>query len=154
MKKDTIRVFCGHLESTKLQGHDKPDRLRERLLKNDINVTGVKSIAKKLKSAYLIRAKQADSIRKVEEHTRFPIIFCGDFNDLPSSYTYNTIKGGKLDAYCEAGNGFTSTFKGMLPTMRIDFIFSDTSIIPYRYRSPRVKYSDHYPIIVDLYFKK
>jgi Metal-dependent hydrolase len=152
--KDTIRVFCGHLESNKLSSKEKPDRLKERIFHKDIDAHGVKSIASKLRKAYLIRAKQVDSIRAIADATPYRRIFCGDFNDLPASYAYSQIKGTMADSYTEAGRGIRSTYQGLLPTMRIDYIFADKPMIAYKYRSPRIKYSDHYPVIVDLYFEE
>lgn len=150
---DTLRVFCCHLESTKLKEADKPYKLRKRIIENDIDFKEIKSIVRNLRKAYLKRAKQVDSISNVASKTRFPIIFCGDFNDIPASYTYSKLRGSLYDSYVEAGNGLKPTYRGLLPTMRIDYIFSDKQIIPYKYSSPRIKYSDHYPIIVDFYIK-
>jgi len=152
--RDTVRVFCSHLESAKLSAVDNPDNLGGRIVRNDVSMKNVKSIARKLRRAYIKRANQVDTIKKVVSRTTHPIIFCGDFNDLPGSYTYNTVKGKLVDSFCEAGHGFTSTYKGLLPTMRIDFIFSDKKIVPYKYRSPKIKFSDHYPVIVDFYIAK
>lgn len=152
--KDTIRVFCCHLESTKLKDEDKPYKLRKRIVTNDVGLKEIKGIARNLRKAYLKRARQVDSIRRVTDKTHYPMIFCGDFNDIPASYTYSKLKGKLKDSYVEAGNGLKPTYRGLLPTMRIDYIFSSKQIVPYKYRSPRVKYSDHYPIIVDFYIDK
>lgn len=151
---DTLRVFCSHLESVKLKENDKLPNLGERIVKKDLNISNIKSIARKLRRAYIKRAYQVDTIKQIIGRTSHPIIFCGDFNDLPNSYTYNTIKGDMNDAFTKVGHGFASTYKGLLPTMRIDFIFSDKRIIPYKYSSPKVKYSDHYPVIADFYLEK
>jgi endonuclease/exonuclease/phosphatase family metal-dependent hydrolase len=152
--KDTIRVFCSHLESVKLKETDKPHNLGARIAKNNLSISNIKSIARKLRRAYIKRAYQVDTIKQIIERTTHPIIFCGDFNDLPNSYTYNTIKGNMNDAFTEVGHGFAATYKGLLPTMRIDFIFSDKRIVPYKYSSPRIKFSDHYPVIADFYMER
>ncbi len=151
---DTIRVFCSHLESIKLKKDDKPHKLGERIARNTLSTNSIKAIARKLRRAYIKRAHQVDTLKQIVESTTHPIIFCGDFNDLPNSYTYNTIKGRMIDSFTQVGHGFASTHSGLLPTMRIDFIFSDNRITAYKYSSPRVKYSDHYPVIVDFYIKK
>lgn len=152
--KDTIRLFSSHLESVKLKQTDNPNNIGDRIANNDIDLPNIKRIARKLRKAYIKRAAQVDTIRKVIDRTKHPIIFCGDFNDLPGSYTYNTVKGDLSDAFTRAGRGFTTTYKGLLPTMRIDFVFSDPKITPYRYRSPKSSYSDHYPVIVDFYISR
>ena len=154
VNKDTIRIFCNHLESVKLKEADKPHRWTERIANNDLSADNIKGIVKKLRKAYIIRAEQVDSIKSALDKTPYPTIICGDFNDSPISYTYNTIKGDLSDAFVVAGSGFTQTYQGLLPTIRIDFIFSDKNIQAYRYRSPKVTYSDHFPIVVDFYMNK
>lgn len=152
--KDTIRVFCSHLESVKLKEIDNPQNLRVRITKNDLGISNIKLIVRKLRRAYIKRAYQVDTIKQIVERTTHPIIFCGDFNDLPNSYTYNTVKGNMTDSFTKVGHGFAATYKGLLPTMRIDFIFSDKRIVPYKYSSPRINFSDHYPVIADFYMER
>ncbi len=36
----------------------------------------------------------------------YPEIICGDFNDVPNSFTYFTIKGPRQDAFLEKGAKF------------------------------------------------
>lgn len=152
--KDTIRVFCSHLESVKLKKDDHPLNLGNKITKSELSISNAKQVVIKLRRAYIKRASQVDTIKQIIKRTKHPIIFCGDFNDLPNSYTYNTIKGDMNDAFTEVGRGLASTYKGLLPTMRIDFIFSDERITPYKYASPKANFSDHYPVIADFFIEK
>ncbi len=52
----------------------------------------------------------------------FPILVCGDFNDLPNSYAYQKIAKGLEDSFLKKGNGIGSTFIGKIPFLRIDYI--------------------------------
>ena len=85
---------------------------------------------------------------------RKPVIVCGDFNDVPNSYAYNTIGAGMKNAFAEKGTGIGRTFFGISPTLRIDNIFSDSRFNVEQYIRVKKKISDHFPIIADLYFKK
>jgi endonuclease/exonuclease/phosphatase (EEP) superfamily protein YafD len=39
-----------------------------------------------------IRAKQAIKVQHLIDSTKYPVIFAGDFNDLPSSITFKILK--------------------------------------------------------------
>lgn len=100
----------------------------------------------KLKRAFSVRAEQA---RKVAEHMAqcpYPVIVCGDFNDTPVSYTYRTVKNGLKDSFVESGSGISNSYDGILPTLRIDYIFHDERFKSVNYKREKVKYSDHFPV--------
>jgi endonuclease/exonuclease/phosphatase family metal-dependent hydrolase len=83
------------------------------------------------------------------------VILCGDFNDIPTSYAYFTVKQQLSDAFLAKGWGFGQTFKKIFPTLRIDQVFYDPSMLKavgYRkYRTPLV---DHYPQFANFVVKK
>ena len=86
--------------------------------------------------------------------SRHPVIVCGDFNDVPNSYTYFTVKGDLQDAFLEKGSGFGRTLRMLSPTLRIDYILADQRFKVTQYHKIEVPYSDHYPILADLEFAK
>ena len=78
------------------------------------------------------------------------MILCGDFNDLPGSYTYNTMKRGLKDAFAEKGRGLGRTYNLFSPTLRIDYIFYDPKMLDIiGFRSPKTRLSDHNPVIAN-----
>jgi endonuclease/exonuclease/phosphatase family metal-dependent hydrolase len=151
--KDTIRVFNIHLQSLKfsnsnLEYIDKPTITDETDLKKS------KSIISKLKKGFLKRKLQSERIREEMEKSPYPVIVCGDFNDLPNSYAYNTIGKGMKNAFAEKGRGIGRTFSGISPTLRIDNIFADEVFEIEQFLRINKKLSDHFPIFADLQLKK
>ncbi|MBK7123675.1 MAG: hypothetical protein IPH68_13225 [Chitinophagaceae bacterium] len=55
-------------------------------------------------------------------------MICGDFNDVPNSYTYFTLKGNLQDAFLKKGSGFGRTLNFISPTLRIDYILADKEL--------------------------
>jgi endonuclease/exonuclease/phosphatase family metal-dependent hydrolase len=148
IKKDNqiIRIYNAHLASIKLDKHDY--KAMQEVNKNDYSKDFSQEInmLSKIKKGFLRRANQADSIQKHINQSPHPIIFCGDFNDTPSSYVYKTIKGKKKDAFMESGNGLGRTYIGDFPSFRIDYILYDQKFTSRKYRTHDVKLSDHHPI--------
>lgn len=143
---DTIRLFNCHLQTTSLNQAryhlagipETGQVLRLRELMNENGVT---------------RARQAGHIRERMDHSPFPVIVCGDFNDTPASYTYRKIKGDLEDSFQKAGRGYGYTYR--YPTLRrflrIDYVlYSKSTFRATRYHSPDLDYSDHKPVIVTL----
>lgn len=123
-----------------------------------------RTIVGKILDASRIRSSQADSLALfIRTHCDKPIIVCGDFNDIPQSYTYRTIsnpgKGvnGKdiemIDCYRATafGPGFTYGHFGM--RVRIDNILCTSHFTPYECNVDKsMGLSDHYPISCKLTF--
>jgi endonuclease/exonuclease/phosphatase family metal-dependent hydrolase len=93
-------------------------------------------------------------VRKRVDESPYPHILCGDFNDIPNSYTYFHIKGDRQDAFRVAGKGIGRTFMHVAPTLRIDYIMADKRFDVVQYRRDFLPYSDHYPVIVDFQLKE
>jgi endonuclease/exonuclease/phosphatase family metal-dependent hydrolase len=151
--EDTVRVFNIHLQSlkfsaTNLEYIEKPDITADEDLKKS------KSLISKLKTGFLKRKKQAERIREELDKSPYPVIVCGDFNDVPNSYSYNTIGKGLKNAFIEKGKGIGRTFSGISPTLRIDNIFAaDRFTVKQFLRIPK-KLSDHFPIFADVQLEK
>ena len=82
----------------------------------------IRAIGSRLKSAFVLRAEQAQIIANYIKDSPYPVIVMGDFNDTPQSYAYRKIRKGIHDAFRLAGGGFGNTYSGDLPSFRIDFI--------------------------------
>lgn len=142
--KKIIRVINTHLESP-------------RLAKQEYNPLGEveesRSVAGKIKRAYLLRSEQAQAIRNCIDTSKYPVIVCGDFNDVPNSYTYFKIKGNLQDAFLQKGAGLGKTFQFISPTLRIDFMLADKRFSINQFSRPDYPYSDHYPQVMDVSLK-
>jgi endonuclease/exonuclease/phosphatase family metal-dependent hydrolase len=137
--QDTLRIYNTHLESMSI----KANRLGD--------VEGIKqnyrSTLGKLKNGIQMRAFQVKILSEHIEKSPYPVIVAGDFNDVPYSYTYFTLKSILLNAFEEAGRGFGFTYNRVLVFLRIDNIFYDKTLSIKQFKTHReVDYSDHYPI--------
>ncbi len=147
VKGDTIRIYNNHLQSINFQkkNYDFIDTLK--LTYDEENIRGFKDISVKLKTAYVKRSRQVDSITCHISHCPYPVIVCGDFNDTPVSYTYRKMRKGLKDSFLVSGKGIGNTYFGIFPSFRIDYIFHSKEFKPLIFEKVEAKLSDHYPII-------
>ena len=136
-----LRVYNVHFQSLRLN-IDKLFSGRQSKMEE------IEMVSSKLKTAFVKRAGQVDMVRKHIDASPYPVIICGDFNDTPVSYTYNRLKGNRLDTFCEAGFGVPSTYRlTLLPSFRIDYIMHDRKMKSLEYAvHSKVAFSDHYPV--------
>ncbi|MGH2646301.1 MAG: endonuclease/exonuclease/phosphatase family protein [Ginsengibacter sp.] len=146
---DTIRVFNIHLQSLKFTPQNL-SYLDNSILNSDSNITESKSIISKIKTGFIKRSIQANFIKDEINHSPYPVIVCGDFNDVPNSYAYETIGAGLQNAFVEKGAGIARTFSTISPTLRIDNIFTDKDFTVTQFTRVKKLLSDHFPIIADL----
>ncbi len=146
---DTIRVFNIHLQSLKFTQANL-NYLDNAGLHSDSNITESKSIISKIKAGFFKRSIQANFIKDEINHSPYPVIVCGDFNDVPNSYAYETIGAGLQNAFVKKGYGFARTFSTISPTLRIDNIFANKDFTITQFKRINKLLSDHFPIIADL----
>jgi endonuclease/exonuclease/phosphatase family metal-dependent hydrolase len=148
--KKTVRVYNNHLQSVHLNLEKTALRLQQG---GERRNNELRSVSHSLKTGFIKRAQQVDSITAHIAASPHPAIVCGDFNDIPMSYTYRRMKGKLNDCFLEAGRGIVSTYNLFWSAFRIDYIFSDAQFHVNRYNVKRIKYSDHYPVIVELHIE-
>jgi endonuclease/exonuclease/phosphatase family metal-dependent hydrolase len=150
---DTIRVFTTHLQSLQFKKNDyeRIDRLKG--AEGEV-LSDSRTIFSKLKTGMSYRKIQADIVQKLLADSPYPLLFCGDLNDVPNSYTYFTVKGNLQDAFLKKGFGIGRTFSALSPTLRIDYIFADDHFSIIQFNRVLKNYSDHYLILSDLQIKK
>lgn len=150
---DTLYFINAHLQSIGLNPADKEffvskTHMGSKLVKEDID-TLRSGILAKLQYAFRKRAEQADSVRRQANQLGENLIVCGDFNDPPTSWSYNTIMGDDMkDAYAEAGNGLKTTYHENRFWLTIDHIlYRGSRLRAVGFERCNVKVSDHYPIV-------
>lgn len=150
----TARVFSTHLQSVMFE--DNHYRILHEMKKDPVRtgLSGSKAIAYRLRNAYIKRAGQAELLNKKIKESPYPVIVCGDFNDVPNSYIYFTVKGDMQDVFLKKGSGFGKTLRILSPTLRIDYILADRKFDVMQFNKIEVPYSDHFPIVADLDFSK
>jgi len=150
---DTLRVYNVHLQSVHFE--TKNYRFLDSISLNydEYQIKGIKDIGRKLKKAYILRSKQADSIAAHISKSPWPVIVCGDFNDTPVSYAYTTLRKNLNDAFVQSGCGIEYTYPGKFSSFRIDYILHSKNINSYHYRTSKIDYSDHYPVCCEFIIK-
>jgi endonuclease/exonuclease/phosphatase family metal-dependent hydrolase len=140
-----VRVFSVHLESFRMNNQGYVGRNRDR------NILGQgRDIISGLKQAYHHRTAQVDIVKAQLQISPYPVVLCGNLGDVPNSYTYFNVKDGLNDAFLAGGNGLGRTFRYVSPTLRVDYILADARLRVNHYARPKLPYSDHYPIIVNI----
>ncbi|HLW21440.1 MAG TPA: endonuclease/exonuclease/phosphatase family protein [Cyclobacteriaceae bacterium] len=137
--RDTVRIYNTHLESMSIRADQLGD------------MHGIKenyrSTLGKLKNGIQMRATQVNILSEHIQNSPYPVIIAGDFNDVPYSYTYFTLRSIMKNAFEEAGRGFGFTYNKVLFFLRIDNIFYGEGLHAKQFKTHReVDYSDHYPI--------
>lgn len=144
---DTVRVFNVHLQSLKLS--DSSRQFIEEPSK-ELDLKKSRTIISKLKAGFLKRKLQSERIKRAMDQSPHRVIVCGDFNDVPNSYAYNTIGKGLNNAFAEKGSGIGRTFAVISPTLRIDNIFADKKFDIKQFVRIKKRLVDHFPIIADV----
>lgn len=148
---DTIRVINNHLESNKLNREEK-DQYTEIIQKRESSKISkvAEVLGSKVGKSTRIRGSQADAVSKAIHESPYEVIVCGDFNDVPGSYTYRKIRSDILDCWVEKGNGWGHTFHENLFLFRIDYLLHTPAIRCVETNVEHVHYSDHYPVWANL----
>jgi len=149
---DTIRVYNSHLQSIRLKPEDY-DLANGKTEQSEIDDAG-KRIARRLKSAFVKRQEQVDRVAESIRASPHPVILCGDFNDPPVSYTYETLTELLEDSFVACGNGIGNTYIGEFPSFRIDYVLHSESLKTIAYRTLDEKLSDHHAITATLEWPK
>ncbi|MBS1653213.1 MAG: endonuclease/exonuclease/phosphatase family protein [Bacteroidetes bacterium] len=153
VNNDTIRVYTTHLQSVQL-GKSDYEKIDEIKKAEDSLVSNSRTIFSKLKRSSGYRRIQADIVKEQIANSPYPLIFCGDMNDVPNSYTYAAIRGNLQDAFLQKGFGIGRTFNALSPTLRIDYILPSDEFGIIQFKRIVKNYSDHYMLVADVKLKK
>lgn len=155
VQEDTVRVVNNHLQSTGITALDSDYLTEHAYLLDTAREEKLRSIVSRFHDNCVLRANQADTIRAHVDTLAPPRrILCGDFNDTPLSYTYRCLARGLNDAFSEAGEGYSHTFRGFFDLLRIDYVLLSKDYECISYETPKVTYSDHLPLVVRLLKKE
>lgn len=139
---DTLRVYNVHLQSIRFRKTDY-DFVSGNENGKKSNLEQGKGLLRRMLDAYGKRANQAEVMVEHIKTTPYPVMVCGDFNDVPLSYAYQTMSRNLLDAFREAGNGIERTYKGPFPSFRIDYILFSRKLACKAYHSSEQVPGDH-----------
>lgn len=150
VEMDTVRVFNAHIGSIRFQPDDYAVFDENAPEDSYPDEDAEKRIIKRLIIAFEKRAVQVEAVAKEIEASPYPVVFCGDLNDTPVSYSYRQFNRLLNDAFVESGNGIGATYQGIMPANRIDYIFHSASIQSSQFTTHDVDFSDHRPISCEI----
>ena len=147
-----IRVFTTHLQSFKFKKEDYEDidkitRTQQKALPASLN------IVEKMKLAYTKKGEQANIVRQALDRSPYPSLICGDFNDVPNSYTYFHIRKDWQDVFLATSLGIGRTYLALAPTLRIDYILPDNHFFIDQFDLVDEDLSDHLMLVGDIGIK-
>lgn len=152
VKGQLIRFVNVHLETT---GFNRTLYKAAKLQMQGTNIESnrlLSTIYGNYTMGMMVRAGQAITVRnelQMDNSKDHSLIICGDFNDVPYSFVYNTMLGDLVDGFKECGSGWMYTYRGS-KSVRIDYIFHDESLKGLTYSKQDLSYSDHYPVLMKL----
>jgi endonuclease/exonuclease/phosphatase family metal-dependent hydrolase len=145
---DTVRVFTTHLLSFRFNktDYDGIDRIKD----DPETLAASKNLFRKMKHAFTRRGVQSDIAKAEMDKSPYPSVLCGDFNDVPNSYTYFTLKGVRKDVFLQKSLGIGRTYLSLAPTLRIDYILPDREFDVLQFDMIDEDLSDHLLLVTDL----
>lgn len=162
IKGKTLMVINCHLETQSLSIDERAkfSRLVHDVAKGDVEKDSVESgstyFLGKLSASAQKRAPQADIIAEfIEKNSDTSTIVCGDFNDIPLSYTHYTISKNLTDCFQKKGRGFGFSYCHNAMRVRIDHIMCSSDIEPLMCKvDSEMKSSDHFPVVCNFLLPK
>lgn len=139
---DTVRIYNLHLESLKIKPNEAV-----------FGAENKEQLFKRVSSAFKKQTFQAEEVLQHQQDYKGKQITCGDFNNTSYSWVYRQLSKDKKDAFLEAGEGFGKSFNYFFP-FRIDYILTDKTATVNQFNTFSVKYSDHFPILARINWKK
>lgn len=113
-----------------------------------------RDLLSKLSGAFRNRAVQARALRDFINTLPQNVILCGDFNDIPDSYSIRTIMGADMhSAYSTRGLGPGISYHADRFYFRIDHCLYRGDMEPLSCKVIRNPSSDHYPLLTKFYWK-
>lgn len=151
IKNNTLRIYNAHLSSIRFRRGDyeylgDSVNVKKWLGPNQKPEKEEQQIITKLRMAFERRVTQTHILMEHVKSSPHPVILAGDFNDTPVSWFYRQVTSHLNDSFTESGNGFGSTYNGIFPLLRIDYIFHDDRLHSYGHRVHSEKLSDHYAV--------
>ena len=101
-----------------------------------------------------VRTQQAKEILSASQKTSSPVLLAGDFNDVPTSYLYQQFRAKFQDAHLAQAWGLGTTYEGLLPGLRIDYILPDKHFDIHEFDRIPCSFSDHQAIRAEISLQK
>lgn len=140
-----VRVFSVYMPSNKVST-DADQLVKQGDLKAQTTWRKMGQMVLKYRDAAFRRLTAYQLIQTELAQVNTPYALGGDFNDVPQSYLYHELTRDHTDSFI-THRGLATTYGGVIPFLRIDYLFTSPLLKPLSYKRDKVFFSDHYPII-------
>jgi endonuclease/exonuclease/phosphatase family metal-dependent hydrolase len=150
---DTVRIVNTHLWSMGVRINKAFEAFKQGEIK--LFFFEISDTMTRLKEGFNARDKQVAEVESYVVGSKYPVIICGDFNEIPFSYTYGKLSLNFGNAFEEAGQGLGFTLNRHPYCVRIDqqFFSSDWQVQSCK-TIPTINFSDHFPVMAQYILKK
>ncbi|MEZ4983882.1 MAG: endonuclease/exonuclease/phosphatase family protein [Saprospiraceae bacterium] len=145
----TFRLFNLHLQTNGIS-HIASQVANDAQWQEPKTWQKVRTMFAKYGNSNRIRTEQSRQIMKRVADSSYPVVVCGDFNDVPSSYLYQLFRQELQDAHLAQGWGLGTTYSGLLPGLRIDYVMPDASFGVLDFERHPCPFSDHKALFTSL----
>lgn len=142
-----VRVLACHLQTTGVAS------LEYRYARESGRRVPFGVLAEEMEAQARLRTGQIERLVRLAGTSPRPIVLAGDFNDLPSSYTYHAAAQALSDTFREGGSGWGGTFRRAMGLLRLDYVFVSGDLDCRRCYTVRTHISDHKPVFAELDFR-
>lgn len=151
--RGTIRIFNFHLASIQLGSSEYlfPSSWIHLSSADSLELRG-RSYFPLLAKGFRYRERQQQMLLESIKESPYPVLLCGDLNDVPGSHAYWQFAQVYPDAFRQVGLGSGRTYHSPLFPLRIDYVFNGTPWVPLRAEVLNLKGSDHDPLMVHFSF--
>ncbi len=139
--KDTIRAYNLHLGSYRYPKQSE-----------GIAKKGFTRLYDRLGLVFKMHQEQIEKVINHIKQSPYPVIVCGDFNNLANSYPNDKLKDlGLKDTFIEAGSGLGATYEFSYFPLKIDYIFVPETVKVLSHKVIKTTdWSDHYPVVAEI----
>ncbi len=142
---DMIRVISIHLYSMGVRVGNVARAKNSKVAKAE-----TKSILYKLKEGFIEHSSEIDQALEKVKNSPYPVILCGDYNEVPTGLAYGKTRRYLKNSFEEAGRGFGFTLNRSPWFIRIDNQFHSNHFKVLRHQVHReITGSDHFPLEVE-----
>ena len=141
-----VRLFNIHLQSNSVAGIADQVAEEGANLQDKKTWLRIRGMMGRYKRTAILRAEQAQEVVEKIKESPYPVLLCGDFNEIPQSYAYHTLSQGLQDAFKARGSGLGVTYNGRIPALRIDYVMAGPEFEVLGHQIGRAKFSDHFPV--------
>jgi endonuclease/exonuclease/phosphatase family metal-dependent hydrolase len=142
----SYRVYNIHLQSNQVS-REAESIMHDVGVQNNRLLDRMKGMFLNYRESAKIRVRQARTLIEHISEAPYPVIICGDLNDTPFSYTYAIFSNHLKDHFKVKGLGIGTTYAGIIPGLKIDYIFTDENFSVTEHRILREELSDHFPVL-------